>query len=82
MSSDHLIFVHCTGEYLLGGDWHWSDGSKWSFKNWSSNEPNNARGIEDKVCIRSDGKFNDCTSGKDSSWSHEKVARQFYCKYT
>ena len=73
---------HRTGGYLLGGNWHWSDGSKWSFTNWSPNEPNNAGGIEDKVCIRSDGKFNDCTSGKESWAYYEKVARPFYCQYT
>lgn len=37
--------------------WSWSDGSKFSYTNWNSNEPNN-QGLEIYVEIRGDGKWN------------------------
>ena len=68
---------HWTGGYLSGGKWYWGDGSNWSNENWSPNEPNNHKGVEDKVCIRADGKFNDCTTEKEW-WGS---GRPFLCQY-
>lgn len=33
-------------------NWEWIDGSEWSFEKWSSSEPNNSDGDEDKVAMR------------------------------
>ena len=37
------------------GDWEWSDGSTWTFKDWSSGQPNN-QGGEDCLMINYSGK--------------------------
>ena len=31
--------------------WGWSDGSKWSYTNWSPGNPNNRGGMQDYVTI-------------------------------
>ncbi|XP_070570789.1 perlucin-like protein [Ptychodera flava] len=48
------------------GSWEWEDGSKVSYTNWNTGEPNDAGGIEDCAHFWSslDGKWNDypCTT--------------------
>ena len=39
--------------------WLWVDGSQAIFTDWSQNEPNNLKGIEDCVHMHTSGKWND-----------------------
>jgi hypothetical protein len=63
---DNLIFdspqncwVDATDE-AEEGNWQWSNGEKWTYENWDSNEPNNCSGIEHyAVSITSDGSWQD-----------------------
>ena len=41
--------------------WQWSDGSTWDYTNWSEGQPDDARGMQDKVVINyeDDGSWDD-----------------------
>jgi len=41
------------------GTWLWSDGTKYSYKNWNKGEPNNFLGNEDRVHMIGGGTWND-----------------------
>ena len=44
------------GGYRSGSDWgEWTDGSNWGYTNWSSGNPNNALGNQDKTSINYKG---------------------------
>ncbi|XP_076603425.1 uncharacterized protein LOC143330614 [Chaetodon auriga] len=49
--------------YLKTGRFIWLDGSRWSYADWLSGEPNDTSGVEDCVELleRGNGKFNDFT---------------------
>ncbi|TKS66963.1 Galactose-specific lectin nattectin [Collichthys lucidus] len=47
--------------YLDSGRFIWLDGSRWSYADWLSGEPNNTSNLEDCIEMVPSGKFNDFT---------------------
>ena len=43
------------GGYRSGSTWRWIDGSSWGYTNWSSNNPDNYGGVQNKTSINWDG---------------------------
>ncbi|KAG8000566.1 Lectin, partial [Nibea albiflora] len=47
--------------YLDSGRFVWLDGSRWTYADWLSGEPNNTSNLEDCIEVLPTGKFNDFT---------------------
>ena len=47
------------GEKNILNEWNWINGTNINFSNWDINEPSNSGDIEDRLTMKSDGKWND-----------------------
>ena len=63
------------GGLKLIGRWTWSDGTAWSYTNWSPGEPNNQRGSEANVHLHRSG------SGQWNDAAPEGTLSGFVCSY-
>ena len=63
------------GGLKLVGRWTWSDGTAWSYTNWSPGEPNNHRGNEISVHLHISG------SGQWNDAAPEGTLSGFVCAY-
>ena len=63
------------GGQKLGGQWTWSDGTGWSYTNWSAGEPNNHRGNEAALHLHSSG------SGQWNDAAPEGTLSGFVCSH-
>ena len=54
------------GGYRSGSTWRWIDGSSWGYTNWSSGNPNNGGGVQDKTTFNwgGVGKWDDDSATK------------------
>ena len=50
--------------------WGWTDGSVWSYENWSSNNPDNAAGVQDCVGMYPAGNWDDDSNSTSASFAY------------